>query len=314
MKKIAYITLFLSVLFISCSSDNTSNSDVENNNIELVLRVNSYIKNVTKATTNQGTTEEQTVDNLYVFLFPPTTSSQTLIKYYISTPEFTGGSWNDNDMKISLKLTQAEAGIRNVYIVANCSSIKADLDAVTSLSQLQSVLQTTTNPWSPNIPSPILMSGNKTHDFNTNYQLNSIPLIRAIAKVELNIKLATEHQDLPIVASKAQYNYKYIDFDKNTYVLKLSGRTENLESSTAWTAWEAAGTTTSYVLDQGRVTNLTLVTYLNERDNAGSAIEISLPYQATGPLPPPEFGNETYKLLLPAKIERNNWYVYDVEI
>ena len=313
MKKISYITLFLSILFIACSSDNTANSDVEDNNIELVFSVNSYIKNATKATTNIGTTEEQTVENLYIFLFP-TTSSQTLISYYVSTPTFTGGSWNVNDKKLSFDLTQAEAGIRNIYIVANCSSIKADLEAVTSLSKLESVLKTTSNPWSPNMSSPILMSGNKTHDFNSNYQLNNVPLIRAIAKVELNIKLATEHQDLPTIASKAQYNYKYIDFDKNTYVLKLSGRTENLESSTAWTAWEAAGTTTSYVLEQGKVTNLRLVTYLNERDNAGSAIEISLPYQATGLFPPPEFGNETYKLLLPAKIERNNWYVYDVEI
>lgn len=313
MKKIVYIALFLSVFFIACSSDNTSNSDVENNNIELVFSVNSYIKNATKATTNQGTTEEQTIDNLYVFLFP-TTSSQTLIKYYTSTSAFTGGLWNGNDKKISLDLTQVEVGIRNVYIVANCSSIKTDLDAVASPSELQSVLQTSSNPWSPNMSSPILMSGNKTHNFNSNYQLSSVPLVRAIAKVQLNIKLATEHQALPIVASRAQYNYKYIDFDKSTYVLKPSVKTDNLVSSTAWTAWEAAGTVTSYVLDQGKVTSLTLITYLNERDNAGSAIEISLPYQATGPLPPPEFGDETYKLLLPAKIERNNWYVYDIEI
>lgn len=313
MEKIVYIALFLSVFFIACSSDNTSNPDAGNNNIELVFSVNSYIKNTTKATTNQGTIEEQTVGDLYVFLFP-TTGSQTLIKYYTSTPAFTGGSWNSNDMKISLNLTQAEVGIRNVYIVANCSSMKAGLDAVTSLSELQSVLQTTDNPWSPNISSPILMSGNKTHNFNANYQLNNVPLIRAIAKVQLNIKLAPEHQGLPIVASKAQYNYKYIDFDKSTYVLKPSVKTDNMESSIAWTAWEATGMATSYVLDQGKVTSLTLTTYLNERDNAGSAIEISLPYQATGPLPPPEFGDETYKLLLPAKIERNNWYVYDIEI
>jgi hypothetical protein len=33
-----------------------------------------------------------------------------------------------------------------------------------------------------------------------------------------------------------------------------------------------------------------------------------------GPLPPPEFGPELYRLPLPEKIERNNWYRYDIEI
>ncbi len=66
--------------------------------------------------------------------------------------------------------------------------------------------------------------------------------------------------------------------------------------------------------ETGNVPALQLITYLNERTKAGASIEISIPYIDGGILPPPEFGDEVYKLQLPAKIERNNWYVYDVEI
>jgi hypothetical protein len=125
------------------------------------------------------------------------------------------------------------------------------------------------------------MSGNKTHDFNTNYQLNNVSLVRALAKVQLNVKLSVQHYSIPVVDGKAQYSYKYIDFDKNTYVFKPSTKTDNLVSSNDWTAWSATGSVSSYTLDQGNVTNLTLTTYINERDNASSAIEIKLPYQAT---------------------------------
>lgn len=312
MKKIIYVTFFLSLFFVACSNEETPEPGFDNNNIELSLTVNNYIKNITKAESD-GTEEEQTVNDLYVFLFP-TTGSQTLIKYYISGVTFTGGSWNSSTKKVSLNLTQAEAGNRNVYIVANCSTIKTNLDGVSAIEDLQAIWQTVNNPWSANITTPLLMSGNKTHDFNTNYQLNNVSLVRALAKVQLNVKLSAQHYSTPVVDSKAQYSYKYIDFDKNTYVFKPSTKTDNLVSSNDWTAWSATGSVSSYTLDQGNVTNLTLITYINERDNASSAIEIKLPYQATGPLPPPEFGDETYKLLLPSKIERNHWYVYDVEI
>lgn len=312
MKKIVYIALFLSLFFAACSSEDASEDSLQNKNIELSFSIDNYVRNTTKAD-NPGTTEEQTITDLCVFLFP-TTGSQSLIKYYISAATFSGGSWSNSDKKVKLNLTQAEVGIRNVYIVANSVAFGINLNGINTLTQLQNAFLSISSPWSANIPTPILMSGNKTHDFNSNYQLNNISLVRAIAKVQLNVKLATEHQSIPVVGSKAQYNFKYVNFDKNTYVLKPSVKSDNLVSSTSWTAWDAAGSVTSYTLSQGKVTNLTLTTYLNERDNTGSAIEISLPYQSTGPLPPPEFGDETYKLLLPAKIERNNWYVYDVEI
>lgn len=81
--------------------------------------------------------------------------------------------------------------------------------------------------------------------------------------------------------------------------------------STNWVNWK--DDVSSYTEVGGKVTSLKVVTYLNERDHAGTTIEIELPYNGSGPLPPPEFGPEVYKLHLPAKIERNHWYQYDVE-
>lgn len=315
MKKyILYIIGLLSLLLIACSSnDDPLGGSSDNEKITLSFQVNSFVKGSLKAVTDNGSAAEQTIDNLYVFLFP-TSGTQTFKSYYISSATFTGGSWSNADRKVLLNLTQSEAGSREVYIIANCSSIKTSLDGVSTVTGLQSVLQSNSTPWSTTLTTPILMSGNKAHDFNTNYQLNNVTLIRAIAKVQLNISLTAKHQGKPLSEEgTTQYKYRLIDFDKNTYVLKPTSKTDNLVSSLAWINWNDA--ITSYTLDgNGKVTNLTLITYLNERDNAGTSIELSLPYFDGGFLPPPEFGDETYKLQLPAKIERNNWYTYDVEI
>lgn len=316
MKKYVYIIGLLSLLLTACSEDDDSLwSSSDNENIILSFQINSFVKGSLKAATDNGSIAEQTIENLYVFLFP-TLGTQVFKSYYISSVNFTGGSWNSADKKILLNLTQTEAGNRDVYIVANCSSLlKTSLDGVSTIAGLQSVLQSNDTPWSTTLTTPILMSGNKAHNFNTNYQLNNVTLIRAIAKVQLNVKLSDSHQGTPLSNgnNSAQYRYKLINFDKNTYVLKPVSKTDNLVSSSTWINWSDA--ITSYTLDgNGKVTNLTLTTYLNERDNAGAAIELSLPYFDGGFLPPPEFGDETYKLQLPAKIERNNWYVYEVEI
>ncbi len=311
MKIIIYAILSLSVFFISCTDEDTVSSS-DNNRIELSFLIDNYSTDLTKAT-SLGSEEEQKINDLYIYLFP-TVGSQSLVKYYVSSSSFTGGTWDMVAKKIAVNLTQAEIGKRDVYIVANCSAIKSNLDAVTSISGLQSVLQTASAPWIPNINTPLLMSGNKSHDFNNNYQLNSIPLVRAVAKLQLNIKLSDGHRSLPVVDGVSQYKYKLVNFDKNTYVLKPSVKPDNLVSSASWTVWDAAGTLTSYSITDSKVNSLSLTTYFNERDNAGAAVEISLPYQASGPLPPPEFGDESYKLLLPAKIERNHWYIYDIEI
>lgn len=313
MKIYIYLIGFLSLFLTACSGDDDSvGGNANNEKIALSFQINSFVKGTLKATTNDGSAAEQAIENLYVFLFP-TSGTQTFKSYYISSASFSGGSWNNTDNKVLLNLTQAEAGSRDVYVVANCTGIKTSLDGVSTVTGLQSVLQSNSTPWSATLTTPILMSGNKTHDFNSNYQLSSIPLIRAIAKVQLNVTLTSAHQGTPLSGEgTAQYKYKLIDFDKNTYVLKPTSKTDNLISSSSWINWNDA--VTSYTLDTGKVTGLTLITYLNERDNAGTAIELSLPYLDGGFLPPPEFGDEIYKLQLPARIERNNWYVYDVEI
>lgn len=327
MRRSIYITLFLSVLFFaSCISEDIPGDKQDNKNIEISLSVSNFTVSATtsRATraTEAGTTKEQQIGNLYVFLFD--NSDANPIKYNVTGAAFTGGTYSSVDKKITLDMTQAEAGTRRVYIVANYDSgMETALSNVTNVTGLQAVLHSENNPWSPQIAPPILMSGNKTHNFITNRQLNNVPLTRAIAKLELNITLKPERQSEPVInegvpgntTAMYQYKYKFIDFDKNSYVLKPASKTDDLASSAGWVNWDASGVVTAYTTDGSRkVTALTLTTYLNERDNAGTTVELSLPYNSGGPLPPPEFGDEIYKLKLPATIERNHWYKYDIEI
>lgn len=316
MKKYIAVIVFFSLLLTACSSDDDSGEGaVYNEKIEFSVQVTGFVRGTLKAAADNGSAAEQAIENLYVFLFPKS-GTQTFKSYYIASASFSGGSWSSTDNKVSLNLTQAEAGSRDVYIVANCSSLKTQLDGVTSLAELESVLQSNDTPWYSTLTTPILMSGNKTHDFNSNYQLGNIALIRAIAKIQMNVTLKAEHQGTPLSsAGTAQYKYRLIDFDKNTYVLKPVSKVDNLVGSPTWVIWNDAVTSYTLATDgSGKVIGLSLSTYLNERDNAGTAIELSLPYFDGGFLPPPEFGDETYKLSLPATIERNHWYIYDIEI
>lgn len=211
MKIYIYIIGFLSLLFTGCSGDDDPVAgSMDNEKIILSFQINSFVKGSMKAATDNGSAAEQTIDNLYVFLFP-TSGTQTFKSYYISSATFTGGSWSNADRKILLDLTQSEAGSRDVYIIANCSGIKTSLDGVSTVTGLQSVLQSNSTPWSTTLTTPILMSGNKTHNFNSNYQLSSIPLIRAIAKVQLNISLTAKHQRKPLSGEgTTQYKYRCI--------------------------------------------------------------------------------------------------------
>ncbi|KKC51911.1 major fimbrial subunit protein (FimA), partial [Porphyromonas gulae] len=125
------------------------------------------------------------------------------------------------------------------------------------------------------------------------------------------------------------HKYRYVNFDKDTYVVKPTTKPDNLISSangvwpqiTDWTVWGASlnaspapDAGTDYTLDaNGKVTALRIITYLNERDSKGAIVEIALPRVDDGTLPPPEFGPELYRLPLPDKILRNNWYKYDIE-
>jgi|AGTN01.1.fsa_nt_gi hypothetical protein len=327
MRQILYITLLVTVLFASCSSDDIPGDKQDDKNIEISLSVPNFIVNATtsRATraTDAGSTAEQQIDNLFIFLFDNTGANP--IRYNVTGATFTDGSWSAAEEKVTLDLTQAEAGTRQVYIVANYNAgMVTDLGNVTTVTGLQAVLHSENNPWSPDIGTPILMSGNATHDFTANRQLDNVPLTRAVAKLELNITLKPERQSTPTIeegipgssgVTVHQYKYKFINFDKNTYVLKPVSKPDDPVSFADWGNWSASGKVTSYTLTGGKITALTLTTYLNERDNPGTTtIELSLPYNSGGPLPPPEFGDETYKLTLPAEIKRNHWYVYDIEI
>lgn len=308
MKKLNYIylILFTTLLFAACSSDDIPANG--NGMVELSYTIRNYsINGVTTRATDAGTAEEQQIDNLYLFLFDM--SDANSVNYYVDN-SFSDGTWSKVDEHVTLKLTQAEAGERKVYVVANVSnSLKTTFDGVTTVAELQAAFKSTDTPWSPTLETPILMSGNATHNFVTNRILNNVPLIRALAKVELNVTLSTKHQD----ADASHYKYNFIDFDKNTYVLKQTPKTDDL-ATTGWQPWEVAGDVSSYTLGgDSKVNSLKVITYINERDIAGSYIDIQLPYNA-GPLPPPEFGDETFKLPLPGEIERNHWYKFDVTL
>lgn len=314
MSRIIYMLLSVNLLLmLSCSEDKILETGADNDKIELFFDVNNYTRATSTVIENE-TEEEQVVENLYIFLFP-TADNQAVIKYYVSASVFSAGTWSTADNKISLNANKSDIGYRDVYIVANCFSIKSKLDEVTSVSDLETVLQTTEEPWSENITTPLLMSGNKLHDFNTAARLDNISLIRAVAKLQLNITLSKEHQTFPTIDNEPQYKYKFINFDKNTYVLQTGNKVNSLISSSDWLGWSESGNVTSYLRNaDGKVIGMSLVTYLNESVSSSGSIEISLPYQDAGSLPPPEFGDETYRLQLPQHIERNHLYRYDISL
>ena len=312
MRKLNYIylILFTALLFVACSSDDMPEKSSDNK-VELSYAISNFdISGTTTRATDVGSPAEQQIDNLYLFLFDMAGANP--IKYFIDNAfNVANGVWEEGNGKIKLKLTQSEAGNRQVHLVANVSGdLQTTLSGVTTLTELQSVIASTSNaPWSTTLKAPILMSGSATHNFVTNRILSSVPLIRALAKIELNVTLPAKHQD----ADASHYKYNFIDFDKNTYVLKPTAKTDDLATS-GWLAWQAAGDVSSYTLGtDSKVNSLKVITYINERDNTGSYIDIQLPYNS-GLLPPPEFGDDTFKLPLPSKIERNHWYKFDITL
>lgn len=336
MKKYYNIFLFAlaAILLVSCSSNDIpgdENPDKPNpkETIEIGLSFKNYTihKTSTKSAEVRATDEkiaeaEQEVKNFYLFLFD--SSGANAVKYYINSDKFTGGSWSNSDKKVTLNMPQAEAGERQVYIVANCSDIQTALSSVTTVSQLKDVIKTTAQPWSDNLDTPILMVGNKTHDFITGGRvLSSIALERALAKIELNIDLEESFQSKITIDENdlvPEYQYRFVNFDKETYVVKPEeGKDEDDLATSDWLNWPASGVTAP----SGVATKLKLSTYLNERftnvkgaDDKynGAHIEIRMNYHDGGLLPPPEFGFETYTFPTFDKVERNHKYVFDAEV
>lgn len=306
MKNSHYIILFF-ILFISaCATDESSLGLKES--IQLSVSKSAF-RSGTTLSTIVGSDAENEIDNLYIFLFSATAD---LKKYYMSTSDFSDGVWSEAEGKITINLSPSSAGEREVYIVANCSSaLKTALDGVDDKSDFETIYNNLLLPWSPQLTTPILMVGNRTHDFNMNSQLNAIDLERAVAKLRLNITLSSKQQSIPVVKGVAQYQYRYVDFDKRTYVIKPAVKPDNLTTS-VFIPWASA----DYELDNstGKVVSLTVTTYLNERDTSGAMVEILLPYITDGFLPPPEFGDEIYKLRLPKTIVRNTLYEYDITL
>ncbi len=330
--RLLYVTLILSLLFIACSKNDVPDT-ANNNPIEIYFRVIDFTQNNTRGTKEAGSDAEQKVNNLYLFLFDNAGANPE--RYYIENATFTGGTWDAAAMKVRLDMTQVNAGDRQVYVIANIdAALKASLDGVTSVAALQSVFKTTAQPWSSLIASPFLMTGNRAHNFAQNYQLDNVQLIRAVAKVEINIELSDKLQTIPadvqVGGNLGNFKYRYVNFDTRTYVVKPASKPDNIVNSTndtwpiitGWTPWGASlnvtpapDAGTGYILNSASgVTRLQIITYLNERDNKGAAIEIALPGVDDGELPPPEFGPELYRLPLPDKIQRNHWYKYNIQI
>lgn len=363
MKKTAYISVvfLLGLLFVACSGEEVIPEASYDKLVEIAFGVDHYAKvvttaksasaSITRATAEEIAAAENKIDDLYLFLFP-TATGQSLKKYYIAKSGDTwtvteiggsaAGSYSEDNKKVSLNLTQAEAGPREVYIVANYG---AGLNPnIATIDDLKAVSRSTDTPWSTTLATPLLMSGNKTHNFIDNPMLGSggvntpVALTRALAKVELNIRLKKEHQSKPRIEQGTigggnwvpQYHYALLNFEKETYLLKDNAKTNNnLANQTAdpvvlkgldpvlWKEWVTGDDNmiTSYQTDSesGKVTSMRLVTYLNERISAvpRSFIGISMPYE--GAMPPPEFGPDLTGIYLP-QIERNYWYVYDIEI
>lgn len=343
IKRILYISLLAVLFFPACTSEEVPGDETGSENIAVLFSVSNYKVTTVRAATrakDAGNPYEQAINDFYLFLFPGSGNTNPARKYYIDGTGVTQvgvsgsfGTYDETGKKVSLNLTKAEAGKREVYIVANTAgntTLQTALNGVNSISNLEEVLSTTDTPWSPALATPILMSGGKSHDFMTDRVLGTgtagnepLRLVRALAKIELNITLKDEHKS----ASIADYKYKYTNFHKETNVIKKATTTgsDKYASSSAsvwpitadWTPWDSAltqGMGPAYTVSGEVVTTLKLVTYVNERDDAGAAIEIEVPYNGSGPLPPPEFGPELYRLTLPAKVERNNWYRYDIEI
>lgn len=351
MKK--YYNIFLitltAFLFGACSNNDEPRIEQDDGMIEISYSQSKFDVSVWNGTrsaelraTQEGTTGENAVDNLYILMFK--TDGTDPIKYFVDNAfPTTSGEWDEVNEIVKLKVTQAEAGTRDVYVIANVGSLKGALDGVTNKAGLDALFNSSNTPWSASLGAPadtntrILMSGSESsHDFQTTRKLESVELIRALAKVELNITLKPEHQSTPVVQEGVtgaltpvnQYHYAFLNFDKNTYVLKPAAKGSNLTAPGAlsnllnpssegwsWTVWNSLGDYES-VDGNGKVTQLAMVTYINERNvEAGkslSSIAISMPYNGT--MPPPEFGPDVTQIFLPATIERNHWYVYDVEL
>lgn len=349
---ILYPLIIAGLLCASCT-DNLSNDSpsatqsTDHTSIELTFDVEHFTNKVglrsggdtfsdngwatLRTITDAGSAKEQEIKSLYLLMFDGT--GQNPYRYHITSATFTGGSYDSTAKKIKLNRSQTEAGTRRVYLVANVdTATKNALDGITTESAFKAHYKEIAQPWANNITAPLLMVGYKEHNFAATpaaFRLDHIKLVRAVAKIELNIKLSEPFQVAPTEKNGVlnDHKFRYVNFDKRTYLIKptnkpltpASSAAEEWPNVTKWTGWGntlgTGDTGTSYTLtSNGKVSNLRIITYINEQDQERAKIEIALPRVDLVPLPPPEFGPEKYILPLPQKVERNKWYKYDIEI
>ena len=298
MRYFTYIVLF-TVLLFSCAKEEGLDKP-DNKKVEILLSVNNYTKSgETDGKKDPGTAAEREIRNLYLFLF--STSGAKTESYEITNTVFSGGQWSQTDGKITLALTQEAVGTRGVYIIANYDAIKSKLSLVTKPEDLNDIFSTLNEPWSNQLTTPILMVGHKEHNFATSNILDKVSLERAIAKLKFMVTLSPTQQAAPGV-----YKYRYVNFATDTRALK-----DKTKSSSGFVASDWKNIT----LQDG---SFSVETYLNENykaDESGrTRVEIIIPDKNDGLLPPPEFGDEVYRLLLPKEVERNTFYQYNISL
>ena len=327
-----FITALLAVLLASCVKDDITHCPVE---LSVAFAPQNYIDvSVTSRSSEMktralATPGEMQIDNAYILLFDAAGANP--LRYFITpATNLRDYKW-DTTYGTSLKfypfntatnayMTAAEVGERKIYVFANVSpTLQTTLDGITTETSLNDQVVYTGAPWS--ITTPLLMEGYGTHNFATgSFITNTIPLRRAIAKLQVNVSFDAPYQS----ATDADYKFRYLAFGNRTYLLEHANPqvganvVNNVANpATDWLPVPAA----SLIKSAGLVAGFTLTTYINEYNNNGGdafrpKIEIQLPYKDSGFLPPPEFGPaaEQYVLQLPIEVKRNHYYTYEVEV
>ncbi len=259
--------------------------------------------------TSPATDAEKVIENLYLFLF--STSPEKTIKRYLESPTASGAGFEGATGNVKLYLSPAEAGTRDVYLVANCADLKTALDGVTTATQLETVLRENANPLT--MTTPLLMLGERLgYNFNesdSHHILDKITLNHAVAKLQINISLKNPaHQS----ATQTDYGYKFLNFGTKTFVLPKPSEQANTAEHTDWQPFAAPYVTVATVdgTENGMVNSFILTAYINEYDatQTPASVQFRLPYNPV--MPPPHFSDEIYTIQLPAAVERNTLYYY----
>ena len=317
------IALLILALFVAGGCEKVSLPAEAEKQVEIGFAVaNSVVQPMTRTVATRGaetpTATEKTINNLYIFLFP---QDGGVIKQYIETSTASNSEYAlitgaETGVKL-LTVTQSQAGTSDVYIVANCSDIKSSLDGVSSAADLNNVLHTITMPGEI-VANNLLMVGKSStaYNFITDHQLKTIPLTRAMARIDVELTLGSEYQS----STPSEYGYRCIDFGSELWLVEKADpqETEKVVStvSSPVVVWNEV---TTYPAT-GTISKISFSVYLNEYNNTGdttapiASIEIKLPLNDTGgPLPPPEFGGDLYRFYLPAEVKRNRVYQYTLE-